>query len=170
MKRVAAVLALLFAFLTPFVSAYAVQEVTLKDVPPLQPLHNCKHSDGTFAMQSDPCGSDMTEFSSIMQRNPDGTQTYLPLGATMENAATYAASTPAPAEQPAASAPAAKEELTPEAKKEIMGDFRKRMLKWLLFALAIAVVAKLLKRSFILWFILGFVLRMVLVAANVMAF
>ncbi len=169
MKRIAAVLALLSAVLYPFASAYAVQEVTLKDVPPLQPLHNCKHSDGTFAFQRDPCGSDMTEFSSIMHRNPDGTQAYLPLGATM-NDTPDTASTPAPAAAPAASAPAVVEPLSPEAKKAQMADFRKHIAKFLLFALVIAVVAKLLKRSFILWFILGFVLRMVLVAANVMAF
>lgn len=153
MKRIVAVLALLSAF----ESANAAQEVFLKDVPPLQPLHNCKHSDGTFAMQTDPCGAGTTEYSSIMQRNADGTGTYLPLGATM-NDTPNTASTPAPAAKPAVS------------EKEIMEKGRKSWLKLLGFAFIFGIVAKLIGRSFWRWFFVGIVLHIILVALNLLSF
>jgi hypothetical protein len=152
MRKFAVVLALL-GFMA---QAQAVQEVQARHDAPLQPLHWCRHADGQTLAQRDPCSADQTEMSSVMVRKPGGDLEYVPLDQ---------ASAPEPApEAPAAAAS------SPEDAKEFMKDFRTRMLKWLGFALAVAVVAKLLKRSFVLWFILGFVLRAVLVAANVMAF
>ncbi len=91
-----------------------------------------------------------------MVRKPGGDLEYVPL-AQANAAETLPDSSAAKAENP-------------DESKQVMKDFRTRILKWLGFALAVAVVAKLLNRSFLLWFILGFVLRAVLVAANVMAF
>ena len=54
--------------------------------------------------------------------------------------------------------------------KSPLGDFWKQMGKWLGFAIAVGLLAKLLKQSFALWLVLGFVLRMILVALNLMAF
>ena len=153
MKRTVAVLAVLFAF----ESTYAVQELVLKDVPPLQPLHNCKHSDGHFAMQTDPCGSDSTEFSSIMQRNPDGTGTYLPLGATM-NDTPNTANTPDQVAKPEVSG------------KEVMEKGQESWLKLLGFAFIFGIVAKLIGRSFWRWFFVGIVLHIILVSLNILSF
>ncbi len=168
MNRLVAILALISACMP----ALAVQEVFLKDVPPLQELHNCKHSDGKFMMQVEPCGPDTTEYSSLLQMNSDGKGTYLPLGSTMDGPpvapATQAATGVATKPIPGSVGNAA--ELSPEAQKKEMADFRKRMAKWLGFALIFGIVAKLIGRSFFLWFAFGFVLRMVLVALNVIAF
>lgn len=152
MRKIAAVLALL-GFMA---QAHAVQEVKATQEAPLQPLHWCRHADGQTLAQRDECSSDQTEMSSVMVRKPGGDLEYVPL-----------AQASAPEALPDSSA--AKAENADES-KQVMKDFRTRILKWLGFALAVAVVAKLLKRSFFLWFILGFVLRAVLVAANVMAF
>jgi len=152
MRKIAVVLALL-GFM---VQAHAVQEVQATQVAPLQPLHWCRHADGETLAQRDPCSSDQTEMSSVMVRKPGGDLEYVPL-AQANAAETLPDSSAAKAENP-------------DESKQVMKDFRTRILKWLGFALAVAVVAKLLNRSFILWFILGFVLRAVLVAANVMAF
>jgi hypothetical protein len=54
--------------------------------------------------------------------------------------------------------------------KSPLGDFWKQMGKWLGFAIVVGLLAKLLKQSFVLWLILGFVLRMILMALNIMAF
>ena len=160
MKKIAAILAVLAFAL----QAHAQQEIKLTDPPPLQPLHWCKHSDGRVMEQSDACGSDTTEVSSISERQPDGHMEHLPLGSTMDSTSS----------QPAANTPvvkpAAEETVSPEESKQIMKGARMHILKWAGFALVVAIIAKLLKRSFILWFILGGVLRMVLVAANVIAF
>lgn len=159
MKRTVAVLALLFAF----ESSYAIQELTLTDLPPLQPPHNCKHSDGHFAMQKDPCGSDSTEFSSIMQRNPDGTGTYLPLGATM-NDTPNTANLPNTANTPN---PVAKSEVSD---KDVMETGQKSWLKLLGFAFIFGIVAKLISRSFWRWFFVGIVLHIILVSLNILSF
>jgi hypothetical protein len=59
---------------------------------------------------------------------------------------------------------------TTGVKNSPLGDFWKRIAKWLGFAIVVGLLAKLLKQSFVLWLILGFVLRALLVALNVMAF
>jgi hypothetical protein len=160
MKRIGAILAMLGFVL----QAHAVQDIKLTETPPLQPLRWCKHSDGQVIPQSEACGSDTTEVSSISQRQPDGHVEFQPLDKKDAPAADQSAASNSTAQ------PAAAEQMSPEEKKQVMKDFRMRMLKWLGFALVVAVIAKLLKRSFFLWFILGFILRMVLVAANVIAF
>ncbi len=159
MKRLSAILAMLCVS----VSAYAVQEVTLKDTPPLEPIHYCKHADGNVLPQNGKCDSGDTDVGDAKaELQPDG-HTVIYHEAPKEappietNRPTIPASGPS-AEQDAAS------------KGAIMHDARIRIAKWLGFAAVIGVLAKLLNRSFFLWFILGFVLRMVLVAANVMAF
>ena len=167
MKRMGTALAFVAVLVTGIVSAtvpaYAVQEVTLKEYPPLEPLHYCKYADGHVAYQREACGSDTTEVSSVMERQRDGRMEHLPLGS--KEAADLTGKT-------AASDPAAKDIANADADvpKSPLRDFWKRMGKWMLFALAVAIVARLLKQSFFLWLILGFVLRMLLVAANVMAF
>lgn len=157
MKRIAVV----FVFMCVIAPAHGVQEVTLKDLPPLQPLHLCKDSGGHVAGQIDPCGSDTTEVSSTMVRKPDGTTTFLPL---QKEPATDTA------DNSAASDSASKVDQNTDVKKSPLGDFWKRVAKWLAFAIAVGLLAKFLKRSFVLWLILGFVLRAILVALNVMAF
>lgn len=157
MKRMGA----LFAFLCVFAPAQAQQEVKLVDVPPLQPLHYCKHSDGQVAYQSEPCGSDTTEVSSVTERKSDGTVTWLPLEKKEAADAT---------EKSVAAESASKDDQHADAEKSPLSDFRKRIAKWLGFAVIVGLLAKLLKRSFILWSIFGFFLRAVLVAMNVMAF
>jgi hypothetical protein len=142
--------------------AHGVQEVTLKDLPPLQPLHYCKNSDGHVAPQSDPCGSDTTEVSSVAVRKPDGTLNYLPLEKQQATDST--------ADTSAASDTASKDDRNTDVKNSPLADFWKRIAKWLGFAIVVGLVAKLLKQSFVLWLILGFVLRALLVALNVMAF
>lgn len=144
-----------------FAPAYGVQEVTLRNLPPLQPLHFCKHADGHVAGQRDPCGSDATEVSSWSRRNPDGSVTYLPL--EKRQAADAAGKS-------AANDSASNDDRNTGATGSPLGDFWKRMAKWLGFAVAVGLLAKLLKQSFALWLILGFVLRAILVALNVMAF
>jgi hypothetical protein len=157
MKRMSVV----FAFMCVIAPAHGVQEVTLKDLPPLQPLHFCKDSDGHVAPQNGPCGSDTTEVSSTYVRKPDGTTTFLPLE---KKQATDTA------DKSAASDSASKDDQNTDVKKSPLGDFWKRMAKWLGFAIAVGLLAKFLKQSFVLWLILGFVLRAILVALNVMAF
>ncbi len=152
MRKIAVVLALL-GFM---VRAEAVQEVEASHQAPLQALHWCRHADGETVAQRDACPSDQTEMSSVMVSKPGGNLEYVPLD--------QANAPDAVPDAPSATA------VSPDQSKQVMKDFRTRMLKWLGFALAVAIAAKLLKRSFILWFILGFVLRAVLVAANVMAF
>ena len=163
MKKIAAILALL----TIALQAYAVQEVKLTETPPLQPVHWCKFKDGHTMYQNEPCeSSDAIEVSSIKERQPDGSMDYSPLN-KQDASTSIQPSVDTSTAKPASSAT----EMSPEEKKQIMKDFRIRMAKWLGFALVVALIAKLLlKRSFILWFIIGFVLRMVLVAANVIAF
>jgi hypothetical protein len=133
--------------------AFGVQEVTLRDQPPLQPLHWCQHSDGQVAAQSEPCASDTTEVSSVSRRNADGTLTHFPLGS--KEAVELGDTRPAQ---------------NTDSKSPPLDDFPKRMGKWLGFAIVVGLVAKFLKQSFVLWLILGFVLRMILVALNIMAF
>lgn len=157
MKRMSVV----FAFMCVIAPAYGVQEVTLKDLPPLQPLHFCKDSDGHVAPQNGPCGSDTTEVSSVSVRKPDGTMTFLPLE---KKQATDTA------DKSAGSDSASKDDQNTDVKKSPLGDFWKRMAKWLGFSIAVGLLAKFLKQSFVLWLILGFVLRAILVALNVMAF
>jgi hypothetical protein len=151
-----------FAFMCVIAPAFAVQEVTLQDLPPLQPLHYCKSSDGQVAAQRDPCGSDTTEVSSVAVRRPDGTLNYLPLEKQQ--------STDATADRSAASDSASRDVQNAGVKNSPLGDFWKRMARWIGFALVVGLVAKLLKQSFVLWLVLGFVLRAILVALNVMAF
>jgi hypothetical protein len=159
MKRISVV----FAFMCVVAPAYGVQEVTLKDLPPLQPLHYCKDSNGHVAPQSEPCGSDTTEVSSVAARKPDGTMTYLPLEKNQAVTDTTADKSPA-------SDSASKGGQNIGIKNSPLGDFWKRMAKWLGFAVVVGLLAKVLKQSFVLWLILGFVLRAILVALNVMAF
>lgn len=163
MKKIGAMLVILgFAL-----QAHAIQEVKLTDPPPLQPVHWCKHADGSTTYQNEACGADTTEVSGISQRQPDGHAEFQPLD--KKDAAP--AANPASADGAAAQASAsASDKPSPEESKKLMKDARTRFIKWIGFALVIAVIAKLLKRSFFLWLILGFILRMVLVAANVMAF
>lgn len=158
MKRINVVL----AFMCVVAPAYGVQEVTLKDLPPLQPLHNCKDSNGHVAPQIEPCGPDTTEVSSVAVRKPDGTMTFLPLEKNQPTDTT--------ADKSAASDSASKGGQNIGIKNSPLGDFWKRMAKWLGFAVVVGLVAKVLKQSFVLWLILGFVLRAILVALNVMAF
>jgi len=158
MKRISVV----FAFMCVGAPAYGVQEVTLKDLPPLEPLHYCKDSDGHVAPQSGPCGSDTTEVSSVAVRKPDGTLTFLPLEMKRPTDTT--------ADKSAASDSASKEDQNIDVKNSPLGDFWKRMGKWLGFAVVVGLLAKFLKQSFVLWLILGFFLRAILVALNVMAF
>jgi hypothetical protein len=140
--------------------AYGVQEVTLRELPPLQPLHWCKHSDGGVLPQREPCGSDTTEVSSVTERRPDGTVAYLPL----EKPATTDG-------KPAASESASRaDQSTGVVPNPSPVEFWKRMARWLGFAAVVGLWAKLFKRSFMVGLILGFVLRAVLVALNVMAF
>jgi hypothetical protein len=157
MKRLGVVL----AFVCAIAPAYGVQEVTLKDLPPLQPLKWCKHSDGQVIPQNEPCGSDTTEVSSWTKRQPDGTMAHL----TLQEAQAMDA-----ANNPAATASTAKDAPNADVQKAQLGDFWKHMGKWVGFAIVVGLVAKFLKQSFLLWLILGFVLRALLVALNVMAF
>jgi hypothetical protein len=141
--------------------AYGVQDISLKDLPPLQPLHWCKYSDGHVAPQSEPCGTDTAEVSSVMVRRPDGTATHLSLEEKQPTDT---------AEKSAARDVASKEDRNSDVKNSPLGDFWKRMGKWFGFALVVGLLAKLLKQSFVLWLILGFLLRAILVALSVMAF
>ena len=160
MKRIAAILMMLgFAL-----QVHAQQEVKLVDTPPLEPLRNCRHSDGTYVAQNAPCSADTTEVGLLRERKPDGSEDYM----SLEKQKALVAGQPGENHPEGKPEPAVK--ISPEESKEIMKDFRVHMMKFLGFALVVAVIAKLLKRSFVLWFILGFVLRMVLVAANVIAF
>jgi hypothetical protein len=74
------------------------------------------------------------------------------------------------ADKSAATDSASKDDHNTEVKNSPLGDFWKRMAKWLGFAVAVGLLAKFLKQSFVLWLVLGFVLRAILVALNVMAF
>jgi len=157
MKGIAVVL----VFMCVIAPVYGGQEVTLKELPPLQPLHWCQDSSGHAAGQIDPCGPGTTEVSSTMVRKPDGTTTFLPL---QKEPATDTA------DSSAASDSASIVDQNSDVRKSPLGDFWRRVGKWLAFAIAVGLLAKFLKRSFILWVILGFVLRAILVALNVMAF
>jgi hypothetical protein len=154
---------LVIALMCAVAPAYGVQELTLREQPPLQPLHWCKYSDGHVAPQTEPCGSDTTEVSGVVERKPDGTRTYLPLD---QNQAADTTTGNAPASESTSS-----NDQNAAVKESPLGDFWKRMGKWLAFAIAIGLLGKLLlKQSLVLWTIVGFVLRMILVAVNVMAF
>jgi hypothetical protein len=150
-----------FVYMCVIAPAHGVQDVTLKDLPPLQPLHWCKYSDGHVTPQNEPCGSDTTEVSSVMVRGPDGTLTHLPLEEKRQTDT---------ADKSAASDAASNEDQNSDVKNSPLGDFWKRMAKWFGFALVVGLLAKLLKQSFVLWVILGFLLRAILVALNVIAF
>lgn len=147
--------ALVLALLGFMVQAHAVQEVEATHQAPLQRLHWCQYENGETRAQRDPCSAGQTEMSSVMVRGSSGRLEYVPLDQ-------------AKASETESDASADTVEVTDE--QEFMEDFRTRMIKWLGFALAVGAVAKLLNRSFVLWFILGFILRSVLVAANLMAF
>ena len=108
MKRMGVVL----VFLCVIAPAYGVQEVTLKDLPPLQPLHWCKHSDGHVAAQNEPCGSDTTEVSSTATKSPDGTLNFHPLEKQQATDTT---------DNSTASESASKEDQHPDLKKSELG-------------------------------------------------
>jgi hypothetical protein len=129
--------------------AHAVQEVTLKDLPPLQPVQNCRYADGHYAAQNGPCPPDTTEVGLVAVTKPDGTLTFPPV------------TKPQVSDASAAKAGA--------GEKSSLQDFWISMAKWLGFALVVGLVAKFLKRSFFLWFVVGFIVRFVLVALNVIS-
>jgi len=113
----------------------------MKDLLPLQRLHYCKHRDGKIFTQREECGNEAYEVSMDVERKLDPNAVAQPL----------------PIEQEAE---------IHNSRKEMWI----RLAKWLGFALAVGIVAKILKQSFILWFILGLVLRTALVALHFMAF
>lgn len=156
MKRIVTTMAFM-VFAGLMVSSLAVQEVTLRETPPLQPLHWCQGGDGNVNYQNEPCGAGTTEVSSIGHRGEDGKMHMEPLE-KKDAPAVAVASASAPGNPPAADS------------KAVMHDFWIRIAKWCGFALVVGLIGAVLKRSFILWFILGFILRMLLVAANLMAF
>jgi len=159
MKRLGAAL----VFFCLAASAYAVQEVTLKDVPPLQPIHYCKHSDGNIQPQNGPCDSGDTDVGDAKaELQPDG-HTIIYHEAPQQAA-------PMETNRPTvfASSPILNQD--DHAPKMTLLEGWKHIGKWLLFAIVIGVLAKFTNRSFFLWLIIGFVLRAVLVAVNVMAF
>jgi hypothetical protein len=161
LRRATASMGVVFACMCIVAPAYGVQELTLREAPPLQPLHWCKHSNGNVVEQIDPCGPDSMEVSSVMERKSDGKMVYRPLE---KDEATSSDG------KSAASDSASKDDPNTEIRKSPLGDFWKRIASWFAFALIVGLVAQFLNRSFVLWLILGFVLRAILVALNVIAF
>jgi hypothetical protein len=107
-------------------SVHAVQEVKLKDVPPLTPLNWCTDANGVTKSQIEPCGIGQTVGSSI------STVQYEKKGGDPIPAAA-----PAKAQEPAAM----------EAKGGALGDFWTKWGKWIALGLAGFFVLKWFRRS-----------------------
>ena len=139
-----------------------VAHIELKETPPLTPLNWCKHADGITRSQIEPCGPGTTVGSSINTNQPNE-------GAAMGNAPAAQANgnslapTATPAPVVAAATPAVSD-------KEILKQARKSWMKLLGFALIVAVIAKVIGRSFWRWFFVGIILHIVLVAMNLLSF
>ena len=156
MKKIYALIGLLYVA----TAAHAVQELTLKEYPPLKPLTYCKHADGSVAGQNGPCGLGDTEVSSVSEMKSDGTSRQLPLAPTTTQ-------TPDPVGSPTTAADGSSNDQT---KPQTLTDAWKSLAQWAAFGVAIGFLAKLLNRSFFRWFVFGLLLRMFLVAANLMKF
>ncbi|MDR0776838.1 MAG: hypothetical protein LBE81_09405 [Azonexus sp.] len=78
-----AVYGLLLGLLGITLSAQAVPNLELKELPPLKSLHYCQDSEGMVKAQNEECEFDKTEVSSIFTiRN--GKKIHAPLGATLD--------------------------------------------------------------------------------------
>ncbi|MFZ6755855.1 hypothetical protein ACO0K9_01440 [Undibacterium sp. Ji50W] len=152
MKVIAAIL----FFICLNASAQGVPTLELKETPPLKPLNWCKGADGKSNPQREPCapGTEGTSVNTIEYEKPNSGQAPV---AVVPAEVAAAQNTPA-------SAPAID---TQGVSKK---DFWKHIGKLLGFALVIGLIGKFLKKSFFFWFILGLVLRVVLVALNVLSF
>ncbi|MFZ6873005.1 hypothetical protein ACO0LF_13155 [Undibacterium sp. Di27W] len=155
MKKISAYLALLC--ITASAQALQVHNLELKETPPLKPLNTCKGSDGVTRSQIEPCGPGETAITGYVEvggsdstaKPAQSNEAQVKTGESRDNAR-------------------AKNESSIESQSELKSNLWKRLGKWLGFALVIGLVAIFLKRSFFVWFILGLLLRMVLVALNVM--
>lgn len=134
-------LGLALTFMCFIAPAFADQEPTAKDMLPLQRLHYCKHADGKIYTQREDCGKDALEVSMDVEKKLDPNATAIPL---------------------------AEQQVTDihESRREMW----MRLAKWLGFGLVFGILAKFRNRSFFLWFILGLMLRAVLVAVHLVAF
>jgi hypothetical protein len=141
-------------------SAQAVPTLELKELPPLKPLNWCKHADGHVRGQIEPCGPD-TPAASSEDTVRDA------LAGAAAGSAVDPLGTASP-KSPAASASESAQKA--ESDKLLMKGARKSLLKLLGFALVFGVIARLIGRSFVRWFLVGIVLHIVLVAMNVLSF
>ena len=160
LKKPFAILAVIGAGL----SAHAVPNLELQETPPLKPLHSCQDSQGQVKEQIEDCGPGQTEVSSITSMGADGKAVRAKLGTTLETPAT-------PAEPVAQATPSASAASTNDAisDKATLRRGQKSVLKLLAFALAFGLIAKLMQRSFWRWALVGALVSVGLVAANVMS-
>jgi hypothetical protein len=150
MKKISAILALLCMA----ASAHAIQNLELKEYPALKPLNSCKHSDGVTRYQIEPCGPDTTVDTRVfVEAKQDSLQKFGEPGLF----------TPP-------QMPVSKNEPTVDTQGGLSNSW-KSLGKWLGFALIVGLLAKMIfKGSFLFWFFLGGILRMILVSLNVIAY
>jgi len=113
-------------------------------------LYWCKHDNGAEYAQKDPCPSG-TEVRSSAAVNG------VSEGQEVQSAA------PAPAVEAPKAAP-------PVDKETTLKQGQMAWLRYLGWAVAFGIIAKLFKKSFFLGFFLGFILRIILVAADLVEF
>lgn len=166
MKRILAVFALL-AF-----NAHAqVHKLELKNYPDLKTYHECKDTDGKIRRTADPCESWETledqfkapkdahdELDDLVKNRPDLKAKLDKLDQEDNASATKKSTKENKSES---------EKQTEE--KQLNKQWRKSMMKLIGFAVLLGLLAKLIGRSFIRWFIVGIVAHFLLVALNVIS-
>ncbi|MFZ6734764.1 hypothetical protein ACO0LG_22765 [Undibacterium sp. Ji42W] len=137
--------------------AFQVHDLKLNNVPPLKPLNTCKSANGTTRDQIEPCGPGETAITGYVEvGGSDNASKPLPnneVQITSSESKTEAKNEPGTGNQ-----------------SDQKANFWKRLGKLLGFAFVAGIVATFFKRSFFLGFILGLVLRLSLVALNIMQF
>jgi hypothetical protein len=153
-------------------TAQAIPELELKEQPPIEPLHYCKDSEGKVKAYREECEFGTTEVSSIRKFNADGSSTHLELGATMDGAASNGSEkTSGTANRTDINAIPTEDASTETTEPTNNGEGamkKGRMFRMLGIAIAFGVIAKLIGRSFLLWFFLGAGVDFLLVVLNVL--
>jgi len=137
-------------------SAWAIPEVTLKELPPLTPLNWCEDANGVKRGQVEPCGPGTTPTDSWITPKP-----------ALRGGASGAAEGFASAPQPAAPAVVSEEQAVRD--KQATKGIQKTLLKLLGLALLAGLVAKLLGQPFLRGFVVGVGLSIGLVVLNVVS-
>lgn len=127
--------------------AHAIPELTLQEIPPLERIKYCKGSDGQTRGQNGgecPAGTeDVTKPDPFARKE---------------------APAQAPAEPAVSSTPP---KISQQKQDELQKKANSITLKWLVVAFVFGIIGKLMKKSFVLWFILGAIFHIILVAANI---